>query len=336
MMTRAFLVLFFCVAFAASYMPSHAQNVPVPIPGAAPMPNAADTAMPALPADDENEPITEPPVSNNLSTQWQGSLLFNPPTIEKLRKALQFYRPDANKGGENTDFLSEIANVPTAETIVVSAPYFYLGSIIYSNTGEWFIWLNGKKIAASRPLQDPRLTITSLSTNAVSFKWKPATVADIQANWSRRQQINDYNRVLSPNVNFNRDTGEIDFTLRPNQTFFSATMQVVEGRVIPNERLPKGLTITPPIDSAAAAATNFPADAIMPTPQPTPPSPVPNTVNGLDPLPGVPANSVVVAPSQAPGLSSTPTLPIGQAPVPVPMNPPVQPNPQPVPANPAL
>lgn len=214
----------------------HAQPAPPPNPAVLPV---------AIALSGEAEPVSKSQ-ENTLSaadaealpiepTEWRGSLLFGPATIAKLRQAISYYQPGGASETAGSDFLSDLSASPVAapQEIIVQAPYFYLGSVISTPQGEWYIWLNGKRYAASHPLDDARLDITRIGSGAVTFAWKPDAAAEIRENWRQRQEHDAARHRTSRNVSYDETENTVTFTLKPNQTFFSETMQVREGRISP-------------------------------------------------------------------------------------------------------
>src|SRR5690606_7030051 len=105
-----------------------------------------------------------------------------------------------------------------------SYPQFFLESLVYHGPENWIIWVNGQKINQDTPKDNADIKVLAIDEDKVRLQWKPISMEKV-------------NEVLahSPNeeIEINNLHGTVDFTLRPNQTFSSYVMRVLEGKVLP-------------------------------------------------------------------------------------------------------
>lgn len=193
-------------------------------------------------------------------SSWKGSLLFTPADIGRLRKVMELYKPKNASGLNDTDdneseedaLLASMTDHSAPQEVLYRYPYFYLSSIIYSSPDDWFIWLNGKRILSADLSKDKYVSVQTISKTSATFVWKPPSLPEVKASWDLRKKMEEKKKIsMLGNVTFDELSGTVLFTLKPNQTFFSQTMQVVEGRIPPSE--------------TAAVSKMLPADAIVVT-----------------------------------------------------------------------
>ena len=74
----------------------------------------------------------------------------------------------------------------------------------------------------------------SLDKNQVDIEWTPVRMDRVNAVWDTVKGMPPQTSSgQSGHVKVHADKGTVTFTLRPNQTFSSYTMRVVEGKVTP-------------------------------------------------------------------------------------------------------
>lgn len=263
---------------------------PAPAPATIPVPAhvspPAHPAVPVAPTSDVSPPAEKgalPPVVTTTTPaegvkvtsvttagdEWRGSLMFLPADIERLRKFADAYRgnkealKELEGGNDMGAYLDDLLKGQEAKSdgVTYTFPYFYLGSIAYHGANDWTIWVNNRRITAQNQHLLRVLTVKQVTAKYAIFEWKPSNLMEIPEHAEGRN-----------NIAIDAQTRVVEFTLRPNQTFYSKTMTVSEGRAIPN----------------APAAATYPA---APAPAKAPASaPAPAT-------PAAPADTPVAAPS---------------------------------------
>ncbi|MCE2927065.1 MAG: hypothetical protein LW823_05440 [Rickettsiales bacterium] len=259
-------------------------SIPAPTVGA-----PAETVAP-----DGVEPATQQP---NLR-----SLFFTPEQIKNINYAVNIYRKNARGGSSSDDFdeedflsrLTSIKQTPQTNRYY-QYPQFFLESLVYHAADNWIVWVNGQKITQATPVENTDLVVESINQDYVSLLWRPASMDKVIETWDKS---------ANPRVTVNKRAGKVQFSLRPNQTFSSYVMDILEGKVkpvtadthaitIPEEQQPEAegeAEQFPAADEADANNTNNqglggligayqrlgdPSNNAVtePTPQPTPPSP---------------------------------------------------------------
>ncbi len=101
--------------------------------------------------------------------------------------------------------------------------FIYLASIIFQSSDQWSIWLNNNKITSSNNNIINEIFIKDVNINYVDILWKLSL-----SKW-RILSGNDDESSTPPNLNNNNQV-EIEFTLRPNQTFDLRREAIIEGK----------------------------------------------------------------------------------------------------------
>ena len=159
------------------------------------------------------------------------SIFFTPEEITDIRLALNTYKKhfvgheeDAQFNEE--DFLNQLAGLrksPKTNRYFVY-PQFFLESLVYHGRDNWAVWINGQKITQNTPHENSDILVTAIDQNHVSLEWRPVAMERINDAWSKTSN----NEIRVDKMN-----GVVAFSLRPNQTFSSYVMRVLEGKVQP-------------------------------------------------------------------------------------------------------
>lgn len=101
--------------------------------------------------------------------------------------------------------------------------YIYLASIIYFTPQDWVVWVNDKKITPTTNKRDNELYLKSVQKDSVRLFWKLSI--------SKWKILSGRKEEVAPQVNAENQV-EVEFTLKPNQTFILSNGAVVEGRAV--------------------------------------------------------------------------------------------------------
>lgn len=170
-----------------------------------------------------DRPSTEP------ETPQVKSLFFTQEEMLSMRKALSVYAKIMSGEGESNeamDFLRRLqgGDKPKAAARYFVYPQFYLESLVYNNSEDWSVRINKQKMTPTNPEGKSNIKVTSVDKDKVTVEWIPSDMQKVVEVWS-----------VSPtdNVEVNAKSNLVRFTLRPNQTFSSYVMRVLEGKVVP-------------------------------------------------------------------------------------------------------
>jgi hypothetical protein len=238
--------------------PEAAPDVmPEGLPEESALPDAAmepPAAMP--PATTEAAPAASPPESTDAADgedvpRLQGSLMFED---DEARNLLAIYRafqirkmqqagqqtPDDEGLQVNADDI--IKGLRTQEPLDITEEVLKitLNSILYNNANDWSIWVNGKRYGRKEAMEGfaidkSSVQVTSITPQRVTYRWTPIEqlYTQVEARWKEKQQLGDL--VASPQI-AQKDQVALDeaarvvtISMRPNQTFLSRFMTVLEG-----------------------------------------------------------------------------------------------------------
>jgi hypothetical protein len=179
---------------------------------------------------------------------WEGSLMFTEQELYNLQRVIDAYQqklkglpPSTERALTGDKFVDDlIAKImgeePTPDgksstdtprlLLPTEAPAFHLGSILYVGPKDWRVWINGMQYT-----QDARygaVEIQSVDAQRVTMLWKAKDLAYIAPNWG--QSLKHLDSTSKGNITVNDKDRTVTISLRPNQTFVSRIMRIVEGK----------------------------------------------------------------------------------------------------------
>ncbi len=165
------------------------------------------------------------------------SILYMDEDINMLRKVLSVYELDADYDLSSITPIGEIDTQTTEDgevRIASPLPNFYFSSMIYRNASDWAAWINGQRYSPQSERLDFKVEL--LEKDLLQIAWKPeAQLPEVIEIWQKRNErtvgsdITHRTAIMSKNVMFNITEGVLTFTLRPNQTFVTPALKVIEG-----------------------------------------------------------------------------------------------------------
>jgi len=114
----------------------------------------------------------------------------------------------------------ELKNVEASEENAKS--YIYLSSIMFFSPQSWSLWINETKYMASTNKEENELFFKDLSQDKIMVVWKLSIskwkILSGKKSEEYAPKINSANQV------------EVEFSLKPNQTFILSSNKVVDGK----------------------------------------------------------------------------------------------------------
>ena len=243
-----------------------AAAVPMlPAVGIMPPGEAGNTALPLVPDKPTKEVATAPTEAGSKFSYGNAanSLLFSPGQISAMKKALSAFesiRPDSIVKGDEPEVLFTEA-APIAEEVIpepTTYPVYQLSSIAYRTPTDWTVWLNNARITPKTNNGD--VTVTRVSPDRAWFRWEPTYAKAVVARVNKDEfaPIDAVkHRLTNPNtVSFDRQTGDVSFSLRPNQSFAAGYFRTFEGKIA----APTMPVAEEPTEISPDAANLFPID----------------------------------------------------------------------------
>lgn len=275
---------------------------------------ASDTASPATtePAEPSPKLVSKP----DGADRWSGSLMFDADRMAKLYDIYQQYlisesrkskdgKSKAASGYDLDKKLSAVFSKP--EEIKEEVLKFSLDSIVYYTDGDWSIWVNGERYFRDQALEGfnvagSRLAVTDANDREVNFIWTPIAESfeKTAKRWEDKQRL-DASSGPGPQiaaherVEFDAEAQTVSILMRPNQTFVSKFMSVMEGK------------------DTRAGATDGEAKAGKKDAAPTADPSVPASAPAGAPAADGSAPPVGIAPTGEPTLSDIKNMPAGPA-----------------------
>lgn len=245
-----------------------------PVPGAqgvAPAPGMPALPNGALPAATPEPVIAAKPVS----------MFITPEEMAKINDAIAAYkrmRENRNSNAENQakNFLNQLEE-PAKELVaeppkpqVFTYPQFFLQTLSYQGPDDWMVMVNGQKFVPRYDDPNSPLKVVMVTQEMVVIEWRPQDMEKVSQAWMMASSGPGQSDVVVDSI---RST--VTFTLKPNQTFSSYAMRVVEGKVVPVTVMVQPSTpfqsfgAKPPTARPAARPTvAAPAPATTPPPAP--------------------------------------------------------------------
>ena len=172
-----------------------------------------------------------------FSTSKLKSLMFDDEQYSNIENAIEAMRNNqafVPEGAELTKQSDEEAKKQAEEQKNVEASednaksYIYLSSIMVFSPQSWSLWINETKYMASSNKEDNELFFKDLSQDRVTVIWRLSIskwkILSGKKSEEYAPKINSANQV------------EVEFTLKPNQTFILSSNKVVDGKAYEGNR----------------------------------------------------------------------------------------------------
>lgn len=172
-------------------------------------------------------------ISSILLNKQASSLMFDDEENSNIDRAVeslknnQIYTPeeDDEKDGPNKkNEEEEKLKLEEKKSQENEKSYIYLASIIYFSSKDWAVWINEQKITSETNKSDKELYLKSVQKDHVRLVWK-LSISKWKILSGRKSED------MAPKINKDNKV-EVEFELRPNQTFILSTNNVVEGRAV--------------------------------------------------------------------------------------------------------
>lgn len=202
-----------------------------------------------------------PVVSIAPAVEEARSIFFTQEEMRLLREALKAYdrfRMIKSSDAQNQakDFLNQLEEAKKTQ-FEKSYEYsqFFLESLVYHTPDDWYVRVNKQKLTPDKP-EKFGLKAVAVDSEKVLFEWRPADMQPVMETWSKN---------ANNSITIDQVAGTVTFTLRPNQTFSSYLMKVLEGKVKPvrldgadGVKSPQGTDPASPNGLSASPATGQP------------------------------------------------------------------------------
>lgn len=172
-----------------------------------------------------------------FSTSKIKSLMFDDEQFSNIENAIEAMRnnqafvPEGEELTKQSDEeakkqAEELRNTEASEENAKS--YIYLSSIMFFSPQSWSLWINETKYMASSNKEDNELFFKNLSQDKVTIVWKLSIskwkILSGKKSEEYAPKINSANQV------------EVEFSLKPNQTFILSSNKVVDGKAYEGNR----------------------------------------------------------------------------------------------------
>lgn len=186
---------------------------------------------------DSTTPISANSIKNALDDIFSPSkiksLMYDEEQFSNIEKAIEAMRnnqaftpegAEANKQSaeDAKKQAEEIKTMEESEDNVKS--YVFLSSIMYFAEKQWSLWINDKKFMSSSNSNDNELYFKNVAQDKATIIWRLSI-----SKWKilSGKKSEEY----APKINENNQV-EVEFTLKPNQTFILSSNKVVDGRAV--------------------------------------------------------------------------------------------------------
>lgn len=242
-----------CAGIAAAWMialPAYAQELPLP-----PVQEEAVADAPLTEVEAAETMVAENAQAPQIPAQpadWTNSLMFEDASAAALQSLYRSYlartQPDAVAGEGQIDGPASISLENLGATLTGEEPeqiheevlQFTLNSIAYNSPGDWTIWVNGVLYADDKAregflIDRSSLKVINIGPERVTYLWTPipASFDQVRQRWEDKQRLEgvavNTQRVRNEHVVFDEQDKTVTIGLRPNQTFVSQLMSVLEG-----------------------------------------------------------------------------------------------------------
>lgn len=162
-----------------------------------------------------------------LGTGKITSLMFDDEELSDVNRAIESFKNDQafvpGQDPNNPDTNNKKTKDLEAEN---EKSYIYLASIIYYSPKDWAVWINNQKITSETNKNSKELFVKAIYSDHVKILWSISI-----SKW--KILAGKKSEDAAPKLNAKNNV-EIEFSLKPNQTFILGSGQVVEGRAVVN------------------------------------------------------------------------------------------------------
>ncbi len=164
-----------------------------------------------------------------VAKKSSGSLMYDMDQSEKILRAVESlknnetYIPESEEDSEE-DLQAQDRSEAEKRAKENEKSYIYLASIIHISKNQWVVWLNNNKITSQDNNIENEFYLKKVTRNLVNVVWKLSL-----SKW--KILSGNSSEEFAPKVNDNNQV-EVEFSLKPNQTYVLKSDKIVEGRGI--------------------------------------------------------------------------------------------------------
>lgn len=160
------------------------------------------------------------------------SLFYSPDDLYRIKLAINTYLKVTSGNQDQitvdeADFLNKLAAVfgrkESRHRSFFTYPQFFLKSLVYHSENDWTLWINEIRLTHQTP-ENSELRVLAISKDKVDFEWTPTNMEKVLEVWLKQP---------TDGVSVDQNRRKVYFSLRPNQTFSSYKMTLLEGRALP-------------------------------------------------------------------------------------------------------
>lgn len=172
---------------------------------------------------------------------WSGSIMFSVTDNRRIHELLEensIKKPiieEENKEDQAIEKFMETVSVKNTDVkdLPKEAPTFYLNSILYIDKNDWTVWINGQNISNNSENDKPK--IKEVTRNYAVLFWESKYFKYINPEWDSK---------YGEGIEVDKANNRVYFTLYPNQTFVTKTMEIVEGKREPTPIIYEKIKVT--------------------------------------------------------------------------------------------
>lgn len=157
-----------------------------------------------------------------LGTDKLKSLMFDDKELSNIDRAIDSYR---NKQTFSVKEDGALKKEEVKEVVKENEKsYIYLASIIYYSDKEWALWIDSTKITSDDNQAGKELFVKEIYQDRARIVWSLSA--------SKWRILSNASSEKSPPKLNSKNIVEIEFTLKPNQTFILSSGKIAEGRAV--------------------------------------------------------------------------------------------------------
>lgn len=165
---------------------------------------------------------------------FSSTLMFAPSRIEAMKRVLNDYEMKRRMGtAGDIEVVEEQAPPPVIVPEPDAYPVFTLGSIAYRARNDWTVWISGLRITPKT--NDQEIRVVAVGPDRARFMWKPNYIDSLKRRVAENKIVNTdavKHKATRPNTALlDAQTGQVYFSLKPNQSFAPGYMATFEGKI---------------------------------------------------------------------------------------------------------
>jgi hypothetical protein len=155
------------------------------------------------------------------------SLMFDDEQNSNIERAIDAFKNigsgESSKNSDSDEFSDSATNSASKQFEINEKSRIFLGSILYLNPKDWAVWIGGQKITSTSNSKNNEIYLKVVEKDRTKILWTLSV-----SKW--KILSGKQSEESAPKINAKGQV-EVEFELKPNQTFILSSGVISEGRI---------------------------------------------------------------------------------------------------------